>query len=76
VEALESRAGNLPGDQVMVLADAPGRRLAGNLPASPPDMPSLPERMGGPTGRSGGRPRRIAAASIGFAQNRRVKVMP
>src|SRR5215510_13517842 len=46
VDEIESRAGNLPGDEVMVLADASGKRLAGNLPAWPPEIPSLPGTYG------------------------------
>src|SRR5215831_396622 len=46
VGAMESRVGNLPGDEIMVLADASGKRLAGNLPAWPPEIPSVPGTYG------------------------------
>ena len=37
--AMESRAGNLTRDEVMILADASKKRLAGNLPAWPAEVP-------------------------------------
>src|SRR5262245_51536691 len=46
VAELETRAGNLPGDEVLILTDGSGKRLAGNLSAWPPEIPSMPGTYG------------------------------
>ena len=44
--AMESQARSLPGDEIMVFADASKLRLAGNLPAWPAEVPDLPGTYG------------------------------
>ena len=45
-EAMASRAASAPRDQVMVFADPSKRRLAGNLPAWPAQVPDAPGTYG------------------------------
>jgi PAS domain S-box-containing protein len=44
--AMESQAASLPKDEIMVLADASKRRLAGNLSVWPPEVPDAPGTYG------------------------------
>jgi hypothetical protein len=43
--AMDSYMTRLPGDEIMVFADASKLWLAGNLPAWPAESPTHPERM-------------------------------
>ncbi len=64
VAAMESQAGSVPEDQIMVLADASKRRLAGNLPAWPAEVPDAPGTYGLVIGMAGGATMRVVAAHI------------
>lgn len=44
--AMDLRAGSLPQDEIMILADPSKRRLAGNLPAWPAKVPDAPGTYG------------------------------
>ena len=44
--AMESQVRSLPGDEIMVFADASKLRLAGNLPAWPAEIPDAPGTYG------------------------------
>ncbi len=64
VAAMESHAGSVPEDQIMVLADSSKRRLAGNLPAWPAEVPDAPGTYGLVIGMGGGATMRVVAAHI------------
>ncbi|MDP9131104.1 MAG: sigma 54-interacting transcriptional regulator [Candidatus Binatota bacterium] len=64
VTAMESQAGSLPDDQIMVLADASKRRLAGSLPAWPAEVPDAPGTYGLVIGVGGGATMRVVASHI------------
>ena len=59
--AMESQASSLPGDEIMVFADASKSRLAGNLPAWPAEVPDAPGTYGLVLGLSNGSTMRIVA---------------
>jgi HAMP domain-containing protein len=44
--AIDSRVATMPGDEVIVLADPSKARIAGNVPAWPPDVPDSPGTAG------------------------------
>ena len=44
--AIEAKLATLPDDEVIVLADPSKKRLAGNLPAWPPEIPDSPGTFG------------------------------
>src|SRR6266542_5980169 len=62
--AMESQARSLPGDQIMVLADASKQRLAGNLPAWPGEVPDAPGTYGLVIGLGGGSTMRVVASHV------------
>ena len=62
--AMESQARSLPGDEIMVLADASKLRLAGNLPAWPAEVPDLPGTYGLVIGLGGGTTMRVVASHV------------
>jgi len=62
--AMESQARSLPGDQIMVLADASKQRLAGNLPAWPAEVPDAPGTYGLVIGLGGGSTMRVVASHV------------
>jgi len=64
VAAMESQSRNLPGDQIMVLADASKVRLAGNLPAWPGEVPDAPGIYGLVIGLGGGSTMRVVASHV------------
>ena len=64
VTAMESQARSLPADQVMVLADGSKRRLAGNLPAWPAEIPDAPGIYGLVIDLGGGSTMRVVASHI------------
>jgi len=64
VSAMESQVRSLPADQIMVLADASKRRLAGNLLAWPTEIPDAPGIYGLVIDRGGGSTMRVVASHI------------
>ncbi len=64
VTAMESQSRSLPGDQIMVLADASKVRLAGNLPAWPGEVPDAPGTYGLVIGLGGGSTMRVVASHV------------
>src|SRR4029450_9349517 len=62
--AMESQARSLPGDEIMVFADASKLRLAGNLPAWPAEVPDLPGTYGLVIGLGGGSTMRVVASHV------------
>jgi PAS domain S-box-containing protein len=62
--AMESQARSLPGDEIMIFADASKLRLAGNLPAWPAEVPDLPGTYGLVIGLGGGSTMRVVAAHV------------
>jgi len=64
VTAMESQARSLPADQIMVLADASKRRLAGNLLAWPAEIPDAPGTYGLVIDRGGGSTMRVVASHV------------
>ncbi len=59
--AMESQVRDLPGDEIMILADASKSRLAGNLPAWPPQVPDAPGTYGLVIDIGGGATMRVVA---------------
>ena len=64
VTAMESRARSLPGDEIMVFADASKLRLAGNLTAWPTEVPDAPGTYGLVIGLGSGATMRIVASHV------------
>jgi formate hydrogenlyase transcriptional activator len=64
VTAMESKVRSLPADQIMVLADASKRRLAGNLLAWPVEIPDAPGIYGLVIDMGGGSTMRVVASHI------------
>ena len=64
VTAMESQVGSLPGDDIMVFADASKRRLAGNLPAWPAEVPDAPGTYGLVIALGGGSTMRVVATHV------------
>jgi formate hydrogenlyase transcriptional activator len=64
VTAMESKVRSLPADQIMVLADASKRRLAGNLLAWPAEIPDAPGIYGLVIDMGGGSTMRVVASHI------------
>jgi len=64
VAAMESEAGNPPGDNLMILADRSKSRLAGNLPAWPPQVPDAPGTYGLVIDIGGGATMRVVASHV------------
>src|SRR4030095_10973159 len=62
--ARESQARSLPGDEIMVSADASKLRLAGNLPAWPAEVPDLPGTYGLVIGLGDGSTMRVVASHV------------
>ena len=62
--AMESQVRSLPGDQIMVFADASKLRLAGNLPAWPAEVPDAPGTYGLVIGLGGGSTMRVVATHV------------
>ena len=62
--AMESQARSLPGDEIMVFADASKLRLAGNLPAWPAEVPDLPGTYGLVIGLGDGSTMRVVASHV------------
>ena len=62
--AMESQSRSLPGDQIMVLADASKVRLAGNLPAWPGEVPDAPGTYGLVISLGGGSTMRVVASHL------------
>ncbi len=62
--AIESQAKSLPGDEIMVFADASKLRLAGNLPAWPAEVPDAPGTYGLVIGTGGGSILRVVASHV------------
>ena len=62
--AMESQARSLPGDEIMVFADASKLRLAGNLPAWPAEVPDAPGTYGLVIGTGGGSILRVVASHV------------
>ena len=62
--AMESQVGSLPGDEIMVFADASKLRLAGNLPAWPAEVPDAPGTYGLVIGLGGGSTMRVVASHV------------
>jgi PAS domain S-box-containing protein len=62
--AMESRVRNLPGDEVIVFADASKLRLAGNLTVWPTEVPDAPGTYGLVIGLGGGSTMRVVAAHV------------
>ena len=59
-----SHSESLPGDEIMVLADASKLRLAGNLTAWPTEVPDAPGTYGLVIGLGGGSTMRIVASHV------------
>jgi PAS domain S-box-containing protein len=64
VAAMESQSRSLPGDQIIVLADASKVRLAGNLPAWPGEVPDAPGTYGLVISLGGGSTMRVVASHV------------
>ena len=62
--AMESQVRSLPGDEIMVFADASKLRLAGNLPAWPAEVPDAPGTYGLVIGLGGGSTMRVVATHV------------
>ena len=62
--AIESQARSLPGDEIMVFADASKLRLAGNLTAWPAEVPDAPGTYGLVIGLGGGSTMRVVASHV------------
>ena len=62
--AMESQVRSLPGDEIMVFADASKLRLAGNLPAWPAEVPDAPGTYGLVIGLGGGSTMRVVASHV------------
>lgn len=64
--AMDSHMTRLPGDEIMVFADASKLRLAGNLPAWPAEIPDAPGTYGLVIGLGGGTTMRVVASHVRF----------
>src|SRR5713226_1924829 len=64
--AMESRVRSLPGDEIMVFADASKLRLAGNLSAWPAEVPDASGTYGLVIGLGGGSTMRVVASHVRF----------
>src|SRR5258705_13362725 len=62
--AMESRVRSLPGDEIMVFADASKLRLAGNLTVWPAEVPDAPGTYGLVIGLGGGSTMRVVASHV------------
>ena len=62
--AMASRAASLPGGHVMILADPSKRRLAGNLPAWPAQIPDAPGTYGLVIDIGGGATMRVVGSHV------------
>ena len=62
--AMESQLGSLPGDEIMVFADASKLRLTGNLPVWPAEVPDAPGTYGLVIGLGGGSTMRVVASHV------------
>ena len=62
--AMESQMRNLPGDEIVVFADASKVRLAGNLTAWPAEVPDAPGIYGLVIGLGGGSTMRVVASHV------------
>ena len=62
--AMESQARSLPGDEIMVFADASKLRLAGNLTVWPAEVPDAPGTYGLVIGLAGGSTMRVVASHV------------
>ena len=62
--AIESQVRSLPGDQIIVFADASKLRLAGNLPAWPTEVPDAPGTYGLVIDLGGGSTMRVVASHV------------
>ena len=62
--AMDAHLTRLPGDDIMVFADASKRRLAGNVPAWPAEIPDAPGTYGLVIGLGGGTTMRVVAAHV------------
>jgi hypothetical protein len=62
--AMESQVRSLPGDEIMVFADASKLRLAGNLTAWPAEVPDAPGTYGLVIGLAGGSTMRVVASHV------------
>jgi PAS domain S-box-containing protein len=62
--AMQSQVGNLPEDEIMILADASKLRVAGNLPAWPPQVPDAPGTYGLVIDVGGGATMRVVASHV------------
>ena len=65
--AIESEVRSLPGDRIMIFADASKLRLAGNLPAWPVEVPDLPGTYGLVISLGGGSTMRVVASHLRLA---------
>jgi PAS domain S-box-containing protein len=61
---MESQVRSLPGDEIMIFADASKLRLAGNLPAWPAEVPDAPGTYGLVIGLGGGSTMRVVASHV------------
>ena len=61
---IESQLRSLPGDEIMVFADASKLRLAGNLTAWPAEVPDAPGTYGLVIGLGGGSTMRVVASHV------------
>src|SRR5262245_55314563 len=64
VAAVESEVRSLPGDRIIIFADALKLRLAGNLPAWPAEVPDLPGTYGLVIGLGDGSTMRVVASHV------------
>ncbi len=62
--AMDSHMTRLPGDEIMVFADASKLRLAGNLPAWPAEIPDAPGTYGLVIGLGGETTMRVVASHV------------
>src|SRR5499426_2637753 len=62
--AMEAQVSRLPGDEIIVFADASKRRLAGNLPAWPAEVPDEPGTYGLVIGMADGSTMRVVASHV------------
>ena len=62
--AMDAHVSRVPSDQIMVFADASKRRLAGNLPVWPAEVPDVPGTYGLVIGLGGGATMRVVASHV------------
>src|SRR5215831_8085471 len=62
--AMEAQVSRLPGDEIIVFADASKLRLAGNLPAWPAEVPDEPGTYGLVIGMADGSTMRVVASHV------------